>query len=386
MMSAKKVTEKTIPECVIQSLYGGAEYTGDKPWMQFDTWDVKLACKLITLNYPVDLEGSGWDGAKKWPLDKWGRCSLTWVMRIFDRALSIAKSSIHAGKIKEHDTPANWIKWAQEKGYDVAHLMPAMAQEQIELSLADAVEINNAAKLLGCTVKALFEQAENDERLLYVALKPHSSKLAAIPSHPSPQQSSRTRSYTVIVPLLSRYAASLAVSGSADIAQYQASFGGVHDWHYWTLDMPQTVNVDMVFVPRSQLFGAPAAVEQVTPSKSKARGGRPRTIGKKANAVHQIIEFFEQTAAIKFTSNDLPGSAADLLAACQRMERAITQKCEVFGASEDAFNTWLKSAGYGFSNGRTPDAQKEYWTKLCVQTVALITPEVFTEVYDKATP
>lgn len=50
-MSAKKVTEKTIPECVIQSLYGGAEYTGDKPWMQFDTWDVELACwRIHSLN------------------------------------------------------------------------------------------------------------------------------------------------------------------------------------------------------------------------------------------------------------------------------------------------------------------------------------------------
>lgn len=127
MMIAKKVTEKTIPECVIQSLYGGDQYTGDKPWMQFDTWDVELACKLITLNYPVDLKGSGWDSAKKWPRDKWGRGSLTGVMHIFDRALGIAKSSIHAGKVKEHDTPANWLKWAQEKGYDVAHLMPADA-------------------------------------------------------------------------------------------------------------------------------------------------------------------------------------------------------------------------------------------------------------------
>lgn len=136
-MSTKKVTEKTIPKCVIQSLYGGDQYTGDKPWMQFDTWDVELACKLITLNYPVDLEGSGWDSAKKWPLDKWGRGSLTGVMRIFDRALGIAKSSIHAGKIKEHDTPANWIKWAQEKGYDVARLMTANAPAAGEQSAAN---------------------------------------------------------------------------------------------------------------------------------------------------------------------------------------------------------------------------------------------------------
>jgi hypothetical protein len=41
--------------------------------------------------------------------------------------MTIAKSSVNAGTIKVHDTPANWIKWAKSKGYSVAHLMSADA-------------------------------------------------------------------------------------------------------------------------------------------------------------------------------------------------------------------------------------------------------------------
>lgn len=134
---------------------------------------------------------------------------------------------------------------------------------------------------------------------------------------------------------------------------------------------------------------APAAEVQTAPVKTTAKGGRPKTINKKANAVRQIIEAFEKTAGIKFSSNDLPGSAADLLDSCQRMEKAKTNKGTVFGTSKnslDKFNTWLKAAGYGFSPGRTLDTENNYWTKLCPETMALITPEVFTEVYNKATP
>jgi hypothetical protein len=41
--------------------------------------------------------------------------------------MKLAESSVKAGTIKEHDTPANWIKWAKDKGYSVAHLIPANA-------------------------------------------------------------------------------------------------------------------------------------------------------------------------------------------------------------------------------------------------------------------
>lgn len=136
-----------------------------------------------------------------------------------------------------------------------------MEQEQVELSLTDVVRINEAAEVMGCTVEYLLREAGNDEHLLYVALKPHSAKLCAIRSHTNPQNGSYTTKSHKIVVMAQHYAESLAIAGSAEIAQYQAGFikGGILDWHYWMLDVPQTVNVDMVFVPRSQLPDAPAA-------------------------------------------------------------------------------------------------------------------------------
>lgn len=118
---------------------------------------------------------------------------------------------------------------------------------------------------------------------------------------------------------------------------------------------------------------------------TKGKGGRPKTIDKKANAVRKIIEIFEKAAGIKFKSNALPGSAVDLLDACRRIEKGKTKKCDVFGSSTDSFKDCLKAAGYGFAAGRTLDAEKKYWTLLSVETVELFTPEVFTEVYRKTT-
>jgi len=167
------------------------------------------------------------------------------------------------------------IPMADPVAYFVDPATPAMpAMEQIELSLADVVRINEAAPLMGCTVESLLRQAANDERLLYVALKPHTEKLSAIRSHPNPRTGQTTRNHISFVAMMSRDAVSLATIGSADISQYQASFGGALDWHYWMLDKPQTVGVDMVFVPRSQLpADAPAAKGEAETATSPSGNG-----------------------------------------------------------------------------------------------------------------
>ena len=117
------------------------------------------------------------------------------------------------------------------------------------LSLNDAVKINEAAKLMGCTVESLLREAASSERLLYVAINPHSSTLAAIPSHPTPRQGTYATKAHSIVAMLPHYAESLAIAGSAEIAQYQAGFESPLDWHYWILDEPQTVGLESVYVP-----------------------------------------------------------------------------------------------------------------------------------------
>ncbi|MDI1229859.1 MAG: hypothetical protein PSU93_01770 [Methylobacter sp.] len=150
----------------------------------------------------------------------------------------------------------------------------AIAKQEAEkttLSLNDAVRIDEAAKSMKCTVESLLREAANSERLLYVALKPHSSKLVAIPSHPNPRQGEDTTKSHSIVAMLPNYAESIAIAGSADIKQYQASFeeGGLLDWHYWMLDEPQTVGVDMVFVSRAHLTPVVPATDPASTTRNE---------------------------------------------------------------------------------------------------------------------
>lgn len=134
MKNAEDYVEETSPQIYdeedkhpYQSLYAGSKLECDRYWMLNDTWSKELAIKLIVFNYPVDPDGKGWEGLRNWHIDKWGHKAFLCLSGFYKRALDIANSTIQAGTIKEHDTPANWIKWAKDKGYSVAHLMTANA-------------------------------------------------------------------------------------------------------------------------------------------------------------------------------------------------------------------------------------------------------------------
>lgn len=123
-----KVTVRTIPERLMpdeRNQFVQTDIQGEE-WADYDSWGIEQACKLITLGYPVHLEGMA-EEVKGWPQVCDGRDRFDSMVMVYGRALRIAKSSVQAGTIKEHDTPANWIKWAEGKGYSVAHLMPADA-------------------------------------------------------------------------------------------------------------------------------------------------------------------------------------------------------------------------------------------------------------------
>ena len=97
----------------------------------YDSWGIKLACKLITLGYPVCLE-SAVELVKDRPHDYEEKDRFSSMVRVYERAIGIAASSVKVGTNKEHDTPANWIAWAKSKGYSVVHLMPGDTQPQAE--------------------------------------------------------------------------------------------------------------------------------------------------------------------------------------------------------------------------------------------------------------
>ena len=121
------------------------------------------------------------------------------------------------------------------------------------IAFNDAVRIADAAKKMGCTVEQLIKEAANSEKILYVALKPHSSKLIAIPSHEEPRTATHTTKCVEIVAMLPSYAELLAVLGSVEIAKYQAGNEPPLDWHYWVLDVPQTIDISRVYIHHSEV-------------------------------------------------------------------------------------------------------------------------------------
>lgn len=93
------------------------------PWTLYDSWPLKTACKLIVIGYPVDLDAR-FAEAKDWPANSEGRMWNFAAGSVLQRAMEIASSSVKAGLLSDPDTPANWLAWAERKGYDVKHLKP----------------------------------------------------------------------------------------------------------------------------------------------------------------------------------------------------------------------------------------------------------------------
>ncbi len=133
-----------------------------------------------------------------------------------------------------------------------------------------------------------------------------------------------------------------------------------------------------VFVSRSDVVHADAPA--ATGGTPEAKTGRPPTIKKKAEIVRQIVVAIEQEAGKKFDTGALPGNAADLLDACQRIEKAVTGKASKMTASAETFKDWLRAAGYSFPGGRTPKDQATFWTRHAPTTIPKINAAVFTGV------
>ncbi|MDD5267167.1 MAG: hypothetical protein PHO08_08575 [Methylococcales bacterium] len=125
--------------------------------------------------------------------------------------------------------------------------------ECVALQHDEAVKISEAAKLMDCTVDSLLKEAASSKRLIYVALSPHSAKLAAIPTHTKPRQGSYITDDCYIVALLPNYARLLSEKGSFNLSKYYAGFEPPLDWHYWVLDEPQIISLDDVNIPSHEV-------------------------------------------------------------------------------------------------------------------------------------
>lgn len=146
--TSRVIPERLMPDVKNQFLLGVPKEHLDR-WLSMDAWGLDLACRLITLGYPLDLEGMAKE-ARDWPEGAEGRDRVSSAYYVYDRAVLIARSSVAAGLIRDPDTLANWLAWAKRKGYDVGHLdgvdigsKPAIQAMQKsvaqELSILDAI-------------------------------------------------------------------------------------------------------------------------------------------------------------------------------------------------------------------------------------------------------
>lgn len=151
------------------------------------------------------------------------------------------------------------------------------------------------------------------------------------------------------------------------------------DFARWAVSEMEWGDMPPELVALAQKPDEPEQLEQAAmDGEPVTKTGRPPEIARKAEILDQIIQ--SMIRGKELNPNNLPGVAADLLDACQRIEDAKVGKKQIFSKSEDAFKSWLKAAGYGFKNGRAPSNEANYWTRLCVETMAKIDARIFTEV------
>ncbi len=109
--------------------------------LQMDSWDIERACKMIVLGFNENTKEAIEYGLKHCPDGSTGRDRAHALITIMNRILTLAKSAIAIGILKETDTPTNWLTWAQSKGYNTDHLNPSI---QITPILMLATEADGA--------------------------------------------------------------------------------------------------------------------------------------------------------------------------------------------------------------------------------------------------
>lgn len=142
----------------------------------------------------------------------------------------------------------------------------------------------------------------------------------------------------------------------------------------WRFPEPQSSDKGYGFTDKSLILVSATNGDNLSANKNVSVG-RPKTTNKNAQILKNLIE--SMTIDIEVTPNKLAGSAKDLLDACQRIEKAQSNKRKIFQITLPTFNSWLKLTGYSFKTGRTLANERNYWTRLCVKTMGKIPNDIF---------
>jgi hypothetical protein len=115
----------------------------DEIYLKYGYWTLDLACQLITIGHPVNLDRLS-SAKENWLEDGSDFTDKFLAMAtVVSRAHELARSSLHPKAMQDPDSPENWIQWAKSKGYSVLHLIPATPAEKSKSPTGNSIGSSN---------------------------------------------------------------------------------------------------------------------------------------------------------------------------------------------------------------------------------------------------
>jgi hypothetical protein len=85
----------------------------DSLWLIMDSWDMYFAAKVIVIGYTENIQ-EHIDFLSR-QSNRIGNDRADIMIKILNRFNTLAQSAINADVLQKHDTPKNWLAWAQSK-------------------------------------------------------------------------------------------------------------------------------------------------------------------------------------------------------------------------------------------------------------------------------
>ncbi|MCX7091898.1 MAG: hypothetical protein NTY50_00385 [Methylobacter sp.] len=107
--------------------------------LRMASWDMALACNMIVFGDGMDRMSLIEYGLTECPHGTTGNDRAHHSLTCMNRFSKLARAAIAIGILKEHNTPANWIKWAESKNYNynTDHLNPAIQIEALQIAIQE---------------------------------------------------------------------------------------------------------------------------------------------------------------------------------------------------------------------------------------------------------
>lgn len=105
--------------------------------LKMDSWDMAFACNMIVFGDGMDRMSLIEYGLTQCPHGTHGNDRAHHSLTCINRFSTLTGAAIAIGILKEHNTPANWIKWAKGKNYNTDHLNPAVQIASLQIALQE---------------------------------------------------------------------------------------------------------------------------------------------------------------------------------------------------------------------------------------------------------